>query len=290
MALGEIFGGDSGVIRVLRLVIFVKMNSMASATVVDARRTGVRRGVIEFGILGALYLVYSASRTLASENVTAAKERASWLRKLEQGWHLDLERMITGWFVDFSWLGLAGSYFYATAHYIVTLIVLVWLYLRHPDVYSPARRALVVATVLALGIYLLIPMAPPRLVGYTDVLKLHAASGWWGGDASAPKGLGGLTNQLAAMPSLHAGWALWVAVAVSWAGVHIAWRRLAWAYAVISVVVIIGTGNHWVLDAVAGWLVVGYALWLFSPNRPEELSPARELPEWATPQDDSATR
>ena len=55
----------------------------------------------------------------------------------------------------------------------------------------------------------MLPTAPPRLFGgYTDVLALTSADGWWGGDASAPKGLGGLTNQLAAFPSLHAGWAL----------------------------------------------------------------------------------
>ena len=62
---------------------------------------------------------------------------------------------------------------------------------------------------------MLMPTAPPRFIGgYVDVLSLHAADGWWGADASAPRGLGGLTNELAAFPSLHAGWSLWVALAL----------------------------------------------------------------------------
>ena len=110
-------------------------------------------------------------------------------------------------------LSLFGSFWYATAHYVVTAVVLVWLYRRGADVYVPARRALLVGTIIALVAYLLLPTAPPRLFGgYADVLALTSGDGWWGGDASAPKGLGGLTNQLAAFPSLHAGWALWVAM------------------------------------------------------------------------------
>ena len=91
------------------------------------------------------------------------------------------------------------------------------------------------------------------LAGWTDLLAVHSAAGWWGGEASAPQGLGWLTNQLAAFPSMHAGWALWVALAVS----HVVRRRwiaaLAWTHAILTAIVVVGTGNHWVLDVVAGW-------------------------------------
>ena len=106
----------------------------------------------------------------------------------------------------------------------------------------------------------MVPMAPPRLLdGYVDVLQLHAGAGWWGGEASAPRGLGGLTNQLAAFPSLHAGWALWVALVVRR---HVQARGCAasaWAYAAGTAIVIVGTANHWVLDAVVGWILVAAA-------------------------------
>ena len=154
-------------------------------------------------------------------------------------------------------LGLAGSYWYASLHYVVTAAVLIWLWRLGADRYGPARRALVIGTLLGLVAYLLMPTAPPRFIsGYVDVLSLHAADGWWGADASAPRGLGGLTNELAAFPSLHAGWSLWVALALQVYATRKWVRVLGWVYAVGTAIVIVGTGNHWVIDALVGWLVI----------------------------------
>ena len=95
--------------------------------------------------------------------------------------------------------------------------MLVWVYRAHPDRYRVARNSLVIGSALGIAGFALLPTAPPRMLpGYVDTLASTAGSGWWGSDASAPRGLGGLTNQLAAMPSLHVGWALWCAVVVWW--------------------------------------------------------------------------
>ncbi len=146
--------------------------------------------------------------------------------------HLDWEHSINNWFVGHAWAAVPACYWYAAAHYVVTLFVLVWLYRKGPAHYTPARWALVVSCVLGLACYLLLPTAPPRMLsGYTDVLSLHAADGWWSTDASAPKGMGGLTNELAAFPSLHAGWALWVALVVRRSTRKYWARGLAWAHA-----------------------------------------------------------
>ncbi|MGZ5404880.1 MAG: phosphatase PAP2 family protein [Nocardioides sp.] len=218
------------------------------------------RGIRDLVLLALLYVGSSASRLVADDAFTPAAARALQLLDLERVVWLDVEALLNGWFVSVPLLGLVGSYWYASLHYIVTAAVLVWLYRRGPADYLPARTALAVATILALGLYLMVPMAPPRLLdGYVDVLQLNASSGWWGGDASAPRGLGGLTNQLAAFPSLHAGWALWVALVVR-RHVRSRWvRGLAWAYVAGTTVAIVGTGNHWLLDAVAGWFVVAVA-------------------------------
>jgi hypothetical protein len=217
----------------------------------------MNRGIRELVLLLALYVGYSVSRLFADAAVGPAADRALALLGVEQLVGLDVERAVVGWFVAVPLLGLVASYWYATLHYVVTAAVLVWLYRLGPRAYQPARLALVVATVLGLVLYLLVPMAPPRLMeGYVDVLELHAAVGWWGSEASAPRGFGGLTNQLAAFPSLHAGWALWVALVVRRHVRRPAGRALAWCYAVGTAVVIVGTGNHWVLDAVVGWVVV----------------------------------
>jgi hypothetical protein len=216
--------------------------------------------VLEVSLLAVLYVGYSASRLLASDDRAEALDRARALLGLEQTWHLDLERELNTWLAQHDLLAVASSYWYATAHYVVTAAVLVWLFVRRPGLYPRARTALVVASLAGLACYLTMPMAPPRFVeGYSDVLALHSQAGWWGGDASAPKGLGDITNQLAAFPSLHAGWALWVAIVVANAGVHRAWRAVGVVYALVTAFVVVATGNHWVLDVVAGWAVVAVA-------------------------------
>jgi hypothetical protein len=204
-----------------------------------------------------LYVAYSASRMLASDAFAPARARAAKLLDVEDALGIAWEATINQWFVVDHALAVFGSFWYASTHYIVTLGMLIWLYFSGPKMYLPARRALIVATLLGLAAYLLLPTAPPRLFGgYVDVLNLTSADGWWGADASAPKGLGSWTNELAAFPSLHAGWALWAAIVLQryakWR-----WVRLAgWLYAAVMAFVIVGTGNHWVLDAVTGWIVV----------------------------------
>jgi hypothetical protein len=207
-----------------------------------------------------LYVGYSSTRLVADDSLLPAVGRARVLIEVEQFLGLDWEQPLNRLFTDVGLLALLGSYWYATAHYLVTGVVLIWLYRRGPAAYLPARRALLIATVAGLALYLLLPMAPPRFMpGFTDVLSEQAWAGWWGSDASAPRGLGGFTNQLAAFPSLHAGWALWVALVLRQNSLDVRWRALGWAYAGVTFLVIVGTGNHWVLDAVVGWLVVGLA-------------------------------
>lgn len=223
-----------------------------TTTSAASRRDGLR----ELGVLALVYVGYAASRVLADDTMAPAVTRAVRILHLERLLHLDVEAGLNNWFVEHHVLGVAASFYYAGAHYVLTLLVVVWLFLRHRDAYAPARLALVGSTAVALVAYLGMPTAPPRLMGWTDLLAVHSAAGWWGGEASAPQGLGWLTNQLAAFPSMHAGWALWVALAVT----HVVRRRsvvvLAWTHAVLTAVVVVGTGNHWVLDVVAGWAVV----------------------------------
>jgi hypothetical protein len=216
----------------------------------------VRAGLELLLILG-FWVVYSLARLLADTNMQPALERADELVHVESIIGIQWEFALNQLFTDHRVLGLVGSYWYATAHYVVTGSVLVWLWFLGADRYGPARRALAFGTLLALLAYILLPTAPPRFIGgYVDVLSLHAADGWWGADASAPRGLGGLTNELAAFPSMHAGWALWVALALQFYATRKWVRVLGWVYALGTAVVIIGTGNHWVIDALVGWMVI----------------------------------
>lgn len=218
----------------------------------------IGRAGVEVTLIGVLYVFYCVTRTFASSAFAPARGHALDILTFEKSWRFDFESWLNDKFFQYDWLGVFGSYWYATTHYLVTLIVLIWLYRHSAGQYVTARRALVLASLAGLTFYLLMPTAPPRLVegGFHDILSLHSGIGWWSQNGSAPKGLGNVTNELAAFPSLHAGWSLWVAIVLVRAGVPRIVQGLGFAYAATMATVIVGTANHWVLDAVVGWVVV----------------------------------
>lgn len=217
----------------------------------------VRRAGVEVALIAILYVGYCVTRTFASTAFAPARGRALDILAFEQTWRIDVESWLNALFLQHDWLAVSASYWYATTHYVVTLAALIWLFRRSAVEYLTARRALVLASVIGLTFYLLMPTAPPRLVGgYHDILSLNSGIGWWSQNGSAPKGLGDITNELAAFPSLHAGWSLWVALVLIRAGVPTFVKALGLLYAAIMAFVIVGTGNHWVLDALVGWAVV----------------------------------
>ena len=235
---------------------------------VRRRHPVVVAGALEGVVVLGLWVAYSLSRLVASAALAPARHRAEDLLAAERRLGLAWEGPINHVVARSDVLGTLSSYWYAAMHYVVTVAVLVWLFRRGSGAYLPARRTLALATVLALVAYLLLPTAPPRFVpGFVDVLHRYAAHGWWSADATAPRGLGGLTDELAALPSLTAGWALWVAL-VAHRHATRSWVRAAgWAYALATAVVVVGTGNHWVFDVLGGWFVMLLA-WVLVDRHP----------------------
>jgi hypothetical protein len=137
---------------------------------------------------------------------------------------------------------------------VVTIAVMGWLFLRRSHVYRGARTALVATTMLGLVGFAAYPTAPPRLLpefGYVDTLtKFHT----WG--SLADPDIAQHSNQFAAMPSLHIAWAVWCGIAI-WVCARRRWVRLVGlAYPVGTLIVIVGTANHFLLDAVGGVIVL----------------------------------
>ena len=220
----------------------------------------LRRGLRELALVTAAYGIYTASRLLADGSLARGRDRAGTLLDVERATHLNVEASVNHAVSADAWLAVPMSLWYASLHYLVTPAALVWIYLRRPDAYSRARNVLAVATGLGLLVFLLAPTAPPRLVGtgYVDTLARYSDFGWWSTHASAPAGLGRFTNELAAMPSLHVGWAVWVAWAL-YPLVSTPWRLTAIAYPAGTSVVVVATGNHWVLDALVGAVLLPVA-------------------------------
>jgi membrane-associated phospholipid phosphatase len=214
------------------------------------------RGAAELGLLAGLYGVYMLSRAAIGVQVAAAQHRGLQILHLESALHLDVEQPLNHVVSALPALGLVFAYLYATLHYIVTPIVLGWTATRGRSGYLLARNSLLVATVAGLVMYWLLPTAPPRLldVGLVDTMARFSGAGWWGEAASAPRGMEAFSNQYAAMPSLHVGWAVWVALCLSRHLTSPFLRRAAWAYPALMAAVVMGTANHYLLDVVAGAL------------------------------------
>ncbi|MFD0269232.1 phosphatase PAP2 family protein [Streptomyces sp. NPDC127106] len=215
----------------------------------------------ELLLLGLLYGAYSGGRLLARGDVQLAVDHGLAILRAEDLLGISFERPLNRLFSHHGPLGIPADFVYASLHYLVTPAVLVWLYRRRPAHYRAARTWLIASTLLGLVGFSLLPTCPPRLLdaahGFTDTMAQYSAYGWWGAEASAPRGLGGLTNQYAAMPSLHVGWALWCGVLMWRHGRHPLLRAFGIAYPAVTTLVVMGTANHYFLDAVAGAAVMG---------------------------------
>ncbi|MEU1280654.1 phosphatase PAP2 family protein [Streptomyces sp. NPDC005805] len=220
----------------------------------------------ELVLLGVVYAAYSAGRLLARGDVSTAVDHGLAILRAEKALLLNAEHPLNRLFTEVPAIGIPADFLYATLHYLVTPAVLVWLFRRRPARYRAARTWLMVSTLLGLVGFTLMPTCPPRLLdashGFVDTMAQYSSYGWWGGEASAPRGLGGMTNQYAAMPSLHVGWALWCGVLLWLHGRSPAVRALGVAYPLVTTVVVMGTANHYFLDAVAGAAVMGLGLLL----------------------------
>jgi hypothetical protein len=212
----------------------------------------------------AFYLVYSFIRNQfgsAAVSEETAFENALTIIRLEDAIGLHVEENIQEAFLGARWFIQAWNLFYGTFHFVVTAFAIVYLFRRMPERYVRWRTTLACTTALALIGFATFPLMPPRLLpasyGYVDTLATYG--GLWSFDSGAMKAV---SNQYAAMPSLHFGWSSWSALVLLPAARRPWLKALVVAYPVATLFAIIVTGNHFWLDAAGGALVlaVGYLL------------------------------
>ncbi|MFD7322800.1 phosphatase PAP2 family protein [Streptomyces sp. NPDC059875] len=223
----------------------------------------------ELILIGVVYAAYSCGRLLARGDVRSAVDHGLAILDLEKSLRLNAEHPLNRLFTETPALGIPADFAYASLHYVVTPAVLIWLFRRRPGRYRAARTWLMVSTLLGLIGFTLLPTCPPRLLdarhGFVDTMAQFSSYGWWGAEASAPRGMGAMTNQYAAMPSLHVGWALWCGVMLWRYGRTPLLKALGVAYPLLTALIVMGTANHYFLDAVAGAAVMGLGLLLTAP-------------------------
>ena len=211
----------------------------------------------------AFYLVYSAIRNSHGTKPPHALQHAQQIISLERHLGIFHEATIQRWALHCKPLIIAANYAYGSLHFVVTIGVGIWLFRKHSEDYPRFRNTLAVTTGLALIGFSLYPLVPPRLL-YTDYPQLFSHLGFvdtlqkyptiWSFD-SGPAAK--VSNEYAAMPSVHIAWSTWCALAMVPRLKSTAGKILAASYPVITLVVIVITANHYILDAVGGLVILG---------------------------------
>lgn len=206
--------------------------------------------------LFALYAV--AAAVPVGDRHAAAADHGRRIHDLERTLHIAAERPLNDWLAAHRSVAVAANYEYATVYLITTLWVLAWLYRRRPGRYRVARNAFALINVIGALCFALWPVAPPRLLpglGYVDTVLTHGTWGSWGSPVVDH------ADRLAAMPSLHVAWALWVSVELARPSVRRWLQAASVLHVFVTLYVIMATANHYLLDA-AGALAVVWVAYL----------------------------
>jgi hypothetical protein len=236
------------------------------------RRDGRAPVWLELIVVVWLLWLYDQINNLAPLRRIVALHNAASVLALERSLNISPELGLDRWVAAHATLGLALSYYYVAAHFLVTFGLLAWLWWRKPRAYYPLRTQLVIINLIGLAIFWLYPVAPPRMLrldGFRDIIAITGAVGNFHTGALATA-----ADQYAAMPSLHIAWASWCCVVVWRMCSSRILRALALIYPFVTAFVVIATGNHFLLDVFAGATVTLAAVMI-------ELAAARWLPAYS---------
>jgi len=202
-------------------------------------------------LIAALYSIWQLAGELSVTGTSGAFERGGWIERAERDWHLPAEAAVQRLILAHPLVTEAANLYYATMHFGMLFVFLLWLFVAHRERYTSVRTTLALTTLACLVIQLL-PVAPPRLLGgYVDTAARYGQSVYT---------LGIDADQFSAMPSVHVAWA----VLIGWYAVRIGrsrWRWLAVAHPVLTVFVVVATANHFWLDGIVAVAVLVSCAW-----------------------------
>ena len=209
------------------------------------------RLLLEIGICAGLLIIYRSIRLFTRGDLRAAFDNARGVISFETWLGLPFEDNLQQFLLDHPTIIKLLNQYYVVFHFPAAIGLLLWLYWRHHGHYSFVRNLMAFVTFSALVIHLIFPLAPPRMMaGFVDTMATFGPSIY------PPNALDGAANQIAAMPSLHFGWAMIEAIAVIMV-LKSPWRYLIIIHPALMTLAIIATANHWWIDAaVAGILIM----------------------------------
>ncbi len=204
----------------------------------------------ESGLILALFALWQLAGSLASVSPDGALARSRWIWHFERVVHLPSETSMQKVILPHPLVVQFFNLYYDSLHFPVLVATLIWLFVRHRDRYKRLRTTLVGLTGACLLVQL-IPVAPPRMLPATGMvdtaIKYHQSV--YGNTAGFDP------DQLSAMPSVHVGWAILVALAVI-TTLRSRWRWLAVLYPVLTTLAVIVTANHFWLDGIVAGLIL----------------------------------
>jgi PAP2 superfamily len=225
----------------------------------------------ELSLFLAAYLLYDGARWIFAGHLPVARAHAHQIVSLERSLHVAIEGSIQR-ALDFGPASWLLSNVYLAAQLVVLPAALSWLYRRSRPVYRQLRNTVVTTWLLAVPMFALYPVAPPRLagIGAADTVSHQAAVALTGRSTL-------FYNPYAAVPSLHVGFAVAIAIAAA-AAIRTPWAKaLALLWAPLVTTAVIATGNHYLLDVAVGLLVtvVGFLAGRLISRLSEQRSGAR---------------
>lgn len=237
----------------------------------------LRFAATQLALWAGLYGAYLVVRSLTIKNAADAFAHAAQLVDLERAAGLFVESGIQQALASVGTLRVFFDLYYMVGFGPLLFLSLVWLGLRHRGAYRELRAAMLASLALALLIFVLYPTAPPRLLpglGIADTVGLS------GHDTGSFAGIH--FNPYAAMPSMHVGWSLLLALVVIRVEKRRSVKLLVALHPILMTLTVTTTGNHFFVDALAGMAValLGYAL--VSCHALQLLTRARPLAALAT--------
>jgi hypothetical protein len=215
----------------------------------------------QLAMFTAAFLLYGLVRGLVNSGGETYKPfgDATAVIHLERTLHIFVEPSIQSWAEDSHWLITALSWSYLNTQFAITTAVIVFIYVRHNESFYFVRNMFLIAMGLALIGYSVFPTAPPRLMpewGFNDPVSQLMTGGLTPLDYTT---VGHMTNDYAAIPSMHVCFAVMIAwpmaKLVSWR-----WAKVLWAlYPVLVTFIVVATGNHFLVDVFLGVLTAGVA-------------------------------
>ena len=230
------------------------VNGWASRAAAAGRLAG-RGWRTELLVFLAAYVVYNLARWIFVGDLATARDHARWIFELEKGAGVAVEGSVQQ-ALDSAPVSFLLSNLYLAAQLVVVPVTLVWLYRRAPRVYRQLRNTIVATWLIAVPVFALFPVAPPRLadIGIADTVSQQASVQLTGRSTI-------FYNQLAAVPSLHVGFAVAVGVAAAFVLKRRWAKLLAVLWGPVVSLSVVATGNHYLFDIAAGLAVtaLGFA-------------------------------